>query len=557
MPINQILEQPLVNSMRAAYRPIRISVNAQSTSGATVVPPVVYCDVYFRGVYYKTISKTLYSELRLLSTDGQDPAWLIRYDFDIQDLCQEYLKHQLAPIGGGDIVEATNVIADTFCRMRASGYNTVGFIEQEGTIPVQATGRKAATAGTGIQTNTFYVVNATLQHLHNQDLTTHLQTYKTGLWADNSWPLTHRSLAEYKACEKQSDYFPVLYAGNRSIKCFKIHYRYTGESAYRMDQFCMPTPCALINVTNVAATANENDTQSIEFTWDELPINVTAVAIKYRPTGGGDDDWLTHEVPASSPQFIVLPFGKFDFILQTKGDCIATDGPIRTGIGETPNCVAANITEPTAPPAVAMSPYNFELNITGDAPFAVITVAKPAWMTVTRSGTKIILSGTPSLTNVGTSPLFIQIVNCTDKLKVFSQSIPVSAPVTSNNRLNISIIPGGNWTVPNPYDNCYTWRGNLRIVRISTNTQVHYDEWDFHSPTNVQQIETATLTNLEDGNYLFEWNLAVFEACAVVPSTIRFFETFAGSQQKNSTDTKIVSISGGASKNIRFEVEKN
>src|SRR5690349_10021396 len=105
MPINSILEQPLGNSLRAAYRPIRISVNAQSTSGDKVVPPVVYCDIYFAGVYYKTISKTQYSELKLLSAAGEDPSWLVRYDFDIQDLCQEYLKCQLAPFAGNDIVE--------------------------------------------------------------------------------------------------------------------------------------------------------------------------------------------------------------------------------------------------------------------------------------------------------------------------------------------------------------------------------------------------------------------------------------------------------------------
>ncbi|MGN6438173.1 MAG: hypothetical protein ACTHMM_16655 [Agriterribacter sp.] len=561
MPINSIIEQPLGNSLRAAYRPIRISVNAQSTSGSNVVPPVVYCDIYFGGIYYKTISKTQYSELRLLSGAGEDPAWLVRYDFDIQDLCQEYLKFQLAPFGGSDIVDATNVIANVFCRLRSSGYNSVGFIEPEGTPPVQATGRKAATAGTGLETNTFAVVNATLQHLHNQDLTTHLNAYKTGTWAPDAWPLTHRSKGEYKACENQSDYFPILYAGSRPIKCFKIHYRYTGESEYREEQFCMPVPCALINITNITQVDNGNDTQTIAFAWDALPVNVTAVAIKYRMAGGGDDDWVASEVAATSPQYITLPLGKFDFILQTKGDCIPNDGPIQENIGISNACEAVSFGSSTElPPAVAFQPYNFSITLNGTAPFFLLYVSiKPAWMTVALSGNQLILSGTPSLSNVGSFAVYAQLFNCQSPSNMISLagSIVVTAPVASQNELNITIKPGGNWTPPNPYDNCYSWRGTLSVMRETDNVEIFLEEWTSHDPTNVPQIETAAISNLPDGNYILSWSFSVFVACAPVGTSVRYFETFAPSLQKSASDTKVVNLTGGVTKVIRIEVEKS
>ena len=41
-------------------------------------------------------------------------------------------------------------------------------------------------------------------------------------------------------------------------------------------------------------------------------------------------------------------------------------------------------------------PYNFTLNITGTAPFSLSNIVKPSWMTITVSGSAILLTGTPS-----------------------------------------------------------------------------------------------------------------------------------------------------------------
>lgn len=557
MPINSIIDQPIASSLHVAYRPIIISVNATATASTTLAPPVVYCDVYFNSVYYKTISKTQYAERTQLT----DTSWFIKYIFDIQDLCQEYLRHVLGEYGGGDIIGAESVIASVYCKLRASGLNTEGFIEQEGAPPVQGTATKVPVSGTGIQTNTFHAVNATLQHLHNQDLQTHLDAYKTGTWAADAWPLTHRSIGDYKACENQSDYFPIIYSGNKSIKCFKIYYRYTGESAYREDQFCMPTPCAIVNVTANEATDNGNDTQNIQFTWDALPGNITAVNIIYRPSGGGEDDWVTSEKPATSPQFITLPLGKFDFKFQAKGDCIPTSSAVIDNVGVNPSCTSVSFDPDTEmPDAVVGMPYNFLVPLTGTPPFAYIpAVLKPNWLNIAVVGSNIVFSGTPSLTNVTSGHgIYFGLQNCaTTGLAIFSKSIKVIEQVSAANKINITIKPGSGWAPQNPYTDCYRWRGTITVLKASDNTTVDTQTWLTHDPTNILQIETIAATGLEDGNYILDWSLFLRTECLEQDAQVRYFETFMFSVQKNAADTKVVNVTGGITKNITIEVEKS
>ncbi len=143
MPIISITSQPLSGELKAAYRPIRFIVKAKRTD-LQPIPPVVYCDVYVNGIFYKTISKTQYTSIN--DTDVTS-SW----DFDIQDIAQEVLIKVLAPNGGTTIISATGILASAYCRFRSSGYSGDGFLIQEGTIPVQKTGTTPAIAGTGFQ----------------------------------------------------------------------------------------------------------------------------------------------------------------------------------------------------------------------------------------------------------------------------------------------------------------------------------------------------------------------------------------------------------------------
>src|SRR4051794_28954015 len=185
----QITAQPAANSLKAAYRPIVISV--------AIVPagPVMYVDIYFAGVFYKTISKT----------QG--------FDFDIQDAAQEYLKKYLPPNGSDAIFNAAPVITDCYVKVRSSIVDPVtGFTTPDAPIPVQATATTGATPGGGVQSNSFYIVNAALQQEDNQDLPAHLNAFKLGSWDAGTFPLTHRTNG-YLVGRLQSDYFPILSDG--------------------------------------------------------------------------------------------------------------------------------------------------------------------------------------------------------------------------------------------------------------------------------------------------------------------------------------------------------
>src|SRR5689334_16037008 len=109
MPIGAIISQPESNSLKAAYRPVVLRVAATKTDNSAQ-PPVVYCDIYFNDVYYKSISKSQYTVLNLSNSEWQ---------FDIQDAAQEYLKKFLGNNGEAAVVEATTIITKVFCRFRS------------------------------------------------------------------------------------------------------------------------------------------------------------------------------------------------------------------------------------------------------------------------------------------------------------------------------------------------------------------------------------------------------------------------------------------------------
>jgi hypothetical protein len=217
MAIVSISQQPAVNALKAAYRPIMLKTVATRTDG-NPVPPVVYCDIYIGGIFYKTLSKTQYS-----SVSVGDSEWT----FDISDALQEVLSYTIPLYGESLIKLLPNNFRQVYVKFRSSGFDAAGFILPEGTSPVQGTGGNPPVAGTGTQSNTFYVINSTLQHTESQDLATHLNSLKSLTWANHTYPLTHRP-KDYLLCFSDNDYYPIIYMGDDGLKGIRITYTYDG-----------------------------------------------------------------------------------------------------------------------------------------------------------------------------------------------------------------------------------------------------------------------------------------------------------------------------------------
>ncbi len=269
MPINSILAEPGLNSLWAAYRPIPLRVEIQNTNGQR--PPVVYCDIYFGNVYYKTLSKTMYWAV----SEGYS-FW----EFDIQDAAQEYLKKVLPFNGDSEIVQATGLMTKAFCRFRSSGYDADGFIKPEGIEPIQGTGTKAPVSGDGYQSNEFFIVNATLQHEDNQYLDQHLEAFKKRAWNSKCYPLTHRPDRNYLTV-KDSDFFPAIVDSNLCLNYLVLKYRLVGQSTIRQARSSITIPCtatiSALTIEQLSATTN------VKVSW---PAAAGAAGYSYRLDGG-------------------------------------------------------------------------------------------------------------------------------------------------------------------------------------------------------------------------------------------------------------------------------
>lgn len=223
MPIISIIQQPASGSINAAYRPVVVTARATASNG-DAKPPVVYCDIYFGSVFYKTLSKSQYTTLNSTDSDWQ---------FDIQDACQEYFRYHVGLNGGHSVESGASLVVSVFCKFRSSGINTNGFIDAEGLEPTQATGGTVSSPGTGTQTNTFIVVNSTLQNEDNQDLSIHLNSFKAGTWNSGYFPLTHRPI-RYKICLGDSDYFPIIKTTSApTFTKLCLNYVFIGQSTVR------------------------------------------------------------------------------------------------------------------------------------------------------------------------------------------------------------------------------------------------------------------------------------------------------------------------------------
>jgi hypothetical protein len=442
MAIVSIIEQPASNGILAAYRPVVFKVRATRTDN-NARPPVVYCDIYFNNIFYKTIAKTQYLILNATNSD-----WY----FDIQDACQEILTKFLAPNGGSAILLTTGLIKTSFCRFRSSGYDTDGFIQAEGVTPKQGTGMAVAVSGTGTQSNTFYIINAVLQHNNNQNLITHLNTYKQGVWNDTTYPLTHRT-DNYNVCKTSSDYFPIARTGVPN--CIRINYRFKNQTVYNSQMFCnQVATCTAVAITGSPNLPNGNVGTPYSFTFSltgTAPfslIDIVKPSWMTVPTLVTGNSFTISGTPNVTGTNVPVSFKIFNCSNSEEADFADT-------INVTTTCVNVAVSgSPDLPDAFIGESYSYDITLTGTAPYVLNVTTRPTWMAIALVGNVVQLRGTavaPAANNVNVT---FNVTNCSTGNFPFTQAIDI-------------VGARGNWT----FDNQIGVGGSMRIV-INNNTVI-------------------------------------------------------------------------------------
>jgi hypothetical protein len=397
----------------AAYRPIIFLI---ATNTPTEDNPVAYCDIYFNGVFYKTIAKS-----QLVTINGN-----VVYMFDIQDAAQEFLGKFIGDNGGDNILTADPLVASCFCRFRGSSIDTEGFTIPETAIPVQGTANTNPTAGGGTQSNTFYVVNATLQHESNQRFIDHLFYWRAvGTWDNGTYPLTHRP-AGYKLCPLDSDYFPIL-----SIlvpDSLVIHYRPKGSPDFTdgtSETICVPV--GALNPTLPSANIGE-------FYNVGIPLSGTA---PFSITGSVAPAWMTP--PYIDGNTIVLQGTPTDGdaavhvqISVTVSNCEDSAFSNFTKFIDVIACNAVTVPSFNMPNATSGVPYSFSVPLGGTGPFTPDGYSGPAWLSATIAGSNISFTGTPTDGDVDTGvSVSFDVCNCSGtRCTTYSGTIDV---ISSNN----------------------------------------------------------------------------------------------------------------------------
>lgn len=359
--------------------------------------PVVYCDIYFDGVYYKTQSKT--QPINNPDLTGNDPI----FQFDIQDACQEYLLKTIPANGQSVIAAVPRAMATVYCKFRISNLEPDGFTSIEGPEPQQGTGKKSPVAGAGTQSNSFYVVNATLQHEDNQDLATHLNSFKNGTWSANAFPLSHRPNG-YRVCNGDSDVFPIIWTGPSNLKCLTIKFKKKGDPALYTASTC--NSCIQV----FAGTISFPDAvDSVAYSYS-IPLTGSApftLANIVKPSWMSLNIVGTDVVATGTPALVdVNPAVTISFdILNCANIPVSVSDQI--AVTTTAGCVAVAISgTPVLPDGFVGIPYSYIINLTGTGPFSLTSVVKPSWMTATVVGGTIVLGGTPVAAATGITVSF-------------------------------------------------------------------------------------------------------------------------------------------------------
>lgn len=158
MSVSAIFSQPQPNEIRSATRPTIIGAVA-------AINDIVYCDVYINTVFYRTLVSTTSIPSDIIAGLGWDLSQYRAYQFDLQDTIQECLTYHMPqvklPINSMFVSNDGYVFVS--CKLRGST-QTNGVWRPDGIAPVQATADTPAIAGNGLQSYSFFVLNASPQH---------------------------------------------------------------------------------------------------------------------------------------------------------------------------------------------------------------------------------------------------------------------------------------------------------------------------------------------------------------------------------------------------------
>jgi hypothetical protein len=492
MPIGSIVSQPSANSLNAAYRPILFTITATATGGG--IPPVVYCDVYFNDIYYKTFGKTQYKT---------PTTW----EFDIQDAAQEYLKKYLEANGQSLVLDIADVLAKTQCKFRSSGFDVEGLIQPEDIAPVQGTLDVDPVPGTGTVSNVFYSLNVTLQHEDNQDVALHLASYRQGTWAAGTYPLTHRP-ARYKMCIDNSDSFPIVSDDVPS----KLVLRYTLRDATQ-ESSDSTLPCT---------AASFNSTPALPNATEDIAYNQTLVLLGTLPFALGNiikPGWMTISLSGNTINFTGTPLTadiavdvdvSFD-VTNCTADVLSFATEI--DVVEATPCVAVGTSGSTVlANATVAIPYSQSIAITGTGPFILTGIVKPAWMNIAVVGSNLQFTGTPGFADQGVDKVVdVTVQGCNGSSVRIYNLIQVNAAgksmyVINDTGASLTLITDlGTYVLPMS-GSIYT---NDGVITIQVMTGAHNVEEIQSMPTALTtttgaiQGDVITLDDVSITNYLW------------------------------------------------------
>lgn len=415
MPVNSIVYQPLASQLMAAYRPIIFRVQA-TTTGGDPVPPFVTMDVYIKGIYYQS---------QVVTVPDSFTDTFSQWSFNASGILKTFLAIDLPNINNTDLVQGTHASANMFVRFRASDVDGNNFTSDEPTAPVQGTKFTDPVAGTGLQSNSFFVINATLQHEDNQNIEVHLNSFKQGVWSENAFPQTHRK--KYFFCNDSSDHYPVIYRGTCVDADITLFYRLKGTTDFLSVTAIQPSVCAAS--TYEVAVAGLEVTVHLDAA---LPAGET-VQVQYKKTG--DPTWLT-VLNGASTQFttqditfmpeVSPPGGDYDIRVIHFCSACKSAAPVNDNFSIVATCDAVAFSN-ALPNAIAGSLYRQFLNLTGTPPFTTGAMVRPSWMTITVVGSRLLCTGTVPDTPATGLEVSVVVNNCSSDTALHDQTIDIVA----------------------------------------------------------------------------------------------------------------------------------
>lgn len=290
------------NRLSSAYNPILVKASVESIHNPELhIPPVVWCDIYFNGVYYKSLAERNYVDV---DNSGDERKAIV--EFNLSNAAQEFLKTKLCDFGISEVTEDKTAITECFCKIRSSGLED-GIIDVEGPEPIQATKNTPAVEGGGTQTNSFFIINAALQLEDNPNLANHLSYFKPNEnWGENTFPLTHRR--EDRIIGTNDTYtYPIL--TDSELTCLKLNYK-DRNGIWHQANWCKPCQgLEIIGITEPLENAYIDVEYTKEFTlignkpfvienvdipeWLELELIGNKLNLKGTPTEESEDETIS------------------------------------------------------------------------------------------------------------------------------------------------------------------------------------------------------------------------------------------------------------------------